>query len=116
MLLTAELLRLARDRGAVVSTQTSVTGFLRRGDAVTGVQTSAGPIGAGAVINAAGTWAGVVAQLAGVNVPILPRRGCVLVTQPLPVVIRHKVYAGSTSRTCSAPRRVCRPRRWSRGR
>jgi len=38
-------------------------------------------------------WAGELAALAGVDVPVLPRRGVVLVTQPLPPLIRHKVYA-----------------------
>jgi glycine/D-amino acid oxidase-like deaminating enzyme len=94
MLMTAQLLRLARDLGAVVQTNTVVTGTLRTGDRVTGVRTSAGPISAGAVINAAGPWAGAVAELAGVPLPILPRRGFVLVTEPRPRTIHHKVYAG----------------------
>ena len=94
MLLTAHLLRLARSAGATVSTGVTVTGMLRSGDRVTGVRTDVGPINAGAVINAAGAWAGAVAALAGVSLPVLPRRGFVLVTQPLPLTIRHKVYAG----------------------
>jgi glycine/D-amino acid oxidase-like deaminating enzyme len=94
MLMTAHLLRLARGLRAVVQTGTEVIGFLRNGDRVTGVQTSAGAISAAAVINAAGPWAGAVADVAGVNLPILPRRGFVLVTEPLPLTIHHKVYAG----------------------
>jgi D-hydroxyproline dehydrogenase subunit beta len=94
MLLAGHLLRLARDLGAVVQTNTAVTGILRNGDQVTGIQTSAGAISAGAVVNAAGAWAGAVAELAGVQLPILPRRGFVLVTEPLPLTIHHKVYAG----------------------
>lgn len=45
------------------------------------------------MVNAAGTWGGQVARLAGVELPVLPRRGFVLVTEPLPKVVRHKVYA-----------------------
>ncbi len=93
MLAAAHLLRLARELGATVHTQTTVTGFLLRGDAVTGVVTSGGTVSAAAVVNAAGTWGGAVAQLAGVNVPVLPRKGYVMVTEPLPVKVRHKVYA-----------------------
>ncbi len=93
MLMTAHLLRLARSLGATVSTRTAVTGFLRAGDRVTGVQTPTGTISAPVVVNAAGTWAGRVAELAGVHLPILPRRGFVLVTEPLPRTIHHKVYA-----------------------
>jgi glycine/D-amino acid oxidase-like deaminating enzyme len=94
ILLAAHLLRLARDLGAVVQTNTAVTGIRRHGDHVTGIQTSAGAISTGAVVNAAGPWAGVVAELAGVQLPIMPRRGFVLVTEPLPLTIHHKVYAG----------------------
>jgi D-hydroxyproline dehydrogenase subunit beta len=93
MLLVAHLLRLARDRGARVLTGTEVTGFLRERDRVVGVHTSGGDLPAGSVVNAAGTWAGEVAGMAGVSVPVLPRRGFVLVTEPLPVTVRHKVYS-----------------------
>jgi glycine/D-amino acid oxidase-like deaminating enzyme len=94
MLVVAHLLRLAREAGAEVRTRTEVVGFLRDGDRVTGVRTAGGDIPAGAVLNAAGTWAGGVADLAGVHVPVLPRRGFILVTQPMPPrTIRHKVYA-----------------------
>ena len=94
MLLVAHLLRMARKLGATVRTHTEVTGLRRTGDRVTGVETSTGPVAAGAVLNAAGPWAGRVARLADVALPVLPRRGFVLVTEPLPRVVRHKVYAG----------------------
>lgn len=78
----------------------TVVGFLRSGDRVTGVRTDRGDIAAGAVINAAGTWAGEVAALAGLRLPVLPRRGFVLVTEPLAEspsgpLIRHKVYTAA---------------------
>lgn len=50
------------------------------------VTTTDGVISCGAVVNAAGPWA----RNFGVNV--LPRRGVVLVTTPIPGTIRHKVY------------------------
>lgn len=93
MLLVAHLLRLARALGARVLTNTEVVGFVRRGDRVVGVRTSAGDLAAGSVLNAAGTSAAHVAALANVTVPVLPRRGFVLVTEPLPITVRHKVYA-----------------------
>ncbi|MFF3214859.1 NAD(P)/FAD-dependent oxidoreductase [Streptomyces sp. NPDC002886] len=58
-----------------------------------GVRTERRDLLAPAVLNAAGTWGGAVAALAGVGLPVLPRRGFVLVTEPLPRVVRHKVYA-----------------------
>lgn len=93
MLAAAHLLRLSRERGASVRTGVEVTGMLRDGDRVIGVDTATGPVHAGSVLNAAGPWASSVADLAGVYVPVLPRRGFVLVTEPLPVTVRHKVYA-----------------------
>ncbi|MBC6467117.1 FAD-binding oxidoreductase [Actinomadura alba] len=94
MLAAAHLLRAARDRhGARLWTGVTVTGVTRAGDRVTGVRTDRGDIAAGAVVNAAGTWGGEIAALAGVRVPVLPRRGFILVTEPLPPMIRHKVYA-----------------------
>lgn len=93
MLAAAHLLRLARGMGAGVHPNTQVTGFVRSRDTVTGVQTTGGVISAPAVVNAAGTWGGAIAKLASVNVPVLPRRGFVMVTEPLPVLVRHKVYA-----------------------
>jgi D-hydroxyproline dehydrogenase subunit beta len=64
-----------------------------RSGEVTGVRTTSGAVSAPVVVNAAGTWGGRVAELAGVEVPILPRRGFLLVTEPLPQVVHHKVYA-----------------------
>ncbi|MFG3009212.1 NAD(P)/FAD-dependent oxidoreductase [Streptomyces cinerochromogenes] len=86
--------RLARASGAVLHTGQAVTGVLRSVDGtVYGVRTDRGEIHAPAVVNAAGTWGGDLAALAGVRLPVLPRRGFVLVTEPLPRMVRHKVYA-----------------------
>ncbi|MER5305618.1 FAD-binding oxidoreductase [Streptomyces lasiicapitis] len=71
-----------------------VTGLLTGGSGeIQGVRTNSGPVHAPYVVNAAGTWGGEVARLAGVELPVLPRRGFVLVTEPLPRVVRRKVYA-----------------------
>lgn len=94
MLAAAHLLRVARERyGTRVETGVTVTGFVRSGDRVTGVRTTAGEMAAGNVINAAGSWGAEIAALAGADLPILPRRGFVLVTEPLETIVRHKVYA-----------------------
>lgn len=93
ILAAAHLLRLARELGVEVRAQEEVIGFLRSGDQITGVRTPAGEIAAERVINAAGTWAGEIANLAGVTVPVSPRRGFVLVTEPVGRLIRHKVYS-----------------------
>jgi len=85
---------LLRASGARVETGRTVTEVLRTADgAVRGVRTDRGDLHAPAVVNAAGTWGGEVAALAGVHLPVLPRRGFVLVTEPLPRRVRRKVYA-----------------------
>ncbi|MFE9397055.1 NAD(P)/FAD-dependent oxidoreductase [Streptomyces flavidovirens] len=71
-----------------------VTGLLTGASGeVRGVRTASGEVHGAYVVNAAGTWGGELARLAGVELPVLPRRGFVLVTEPLPRVVRHKVYA-----------------------
>jgi D-hydroxyproline dehydrogenase subunit beta len=93
MLAAAHLLAAARRRGAQLRTGCEVTDIARgRGGDVEGVATTTGPVRARFVVNAAGTWSGAVAGLAGVQLPIRPRRGFILVTEPLPRVIHHKVY------------------------
>jgi glycine/D-amino acid oxidase-like deaminating enzyme len=83
-----------QQHGATLHVHTTVNAIDRDpSGAVTAVRTSAGVIATPAVVNAAGTWAGDIAALAGVTVPVRPRRGFILVTEPLPVLIRHKVYA-----------------------
>lgn len=93
MLAAAHLLARAKDRGArflpgheVVAVYRSASGGVDR------VLTSRGQISCGAVVNAAGPWGGELSALAGAPVPVLPRRGFVLVTEPLPRTVRHKVY------------------------
>jgi glycine/D-amino acid oxidase-like deaminating enzyme len=75
-------------------TSTEVLGFILHPDgSLAGVNTNQGDIHAPWVVNAAGTWSGDIAALAGVHLPIHPRRGFILVTEPLPPMIRHKVYS-----------------------
>ncbi|MBB4895572.1 glycine/D-amino acid oxidase-like deaminating enzyme [Streptomyces olivoverticillatus] len=90
-LATAHLLHAS---GARVRTGEEVTAVLTGASGeVRGVRTPAGELHAPYVVNAAGTWSGEVARLAGAHLPVLPRRGFVLVTEPLPRVVRRKVYA-----------------------
>ncbi|WP_123968713.1 FAD-binding oxidoreductase [Streptomyces sp. TLI_185] len=85
---------LVRASGARLLTGRTVTGVLRTTDGqVWGVRTNKGDIRTPAVVNAAGTWGAELAALAGTSLPVLPRRGFVLVTEPLPRRVHHKVYA-----------------------
>ncbi|SCF81897.1 FAD-dependent oxidoreductase [Streptomyces sp. Cmuel-A718b] len=94
VLAAAGLLRAAVRRGARVRTGEAVAAVTGTGGRITGVRTADGSVlTADAVVNAAGTWGGEVGSRLGAPVEILPRRGFVLVTEPLPPMIRHKVYS-----------------------
>ena len=105
MLAAAHLLKAARDRYQVEIRTTAAVVAVRQNAAgrVHAIRLADGTdVAAGAVVNAAGTWAGDVAALVGVDLPIQPRRGFILVTEPLPPRIRHKVYtAGYTADVAS---------------
>jgi glycine/D-amino acid oxidase-like deaminating enzyme len=91
-LAAVHLLRLS---GARVLLGRAVTGLLVTNGAVRGVRTPLGELSARFVVNAAGFAGAAVAELAGSALPIQPRRGFVLVTEPLPPLIRHKVYSAA---------------------
>jgi glycine/D-amino acid oxidase-like deaminating enzyme len=93
MLAAATLLAAARRHGALVRTGVEVTGGVLADGRLTAVRTSAGVVPADYVVNASGTWGGQVSAMLGAEVPILPRRGFILVTEPLARVVRHKVYS-----------------------
>lgn len=87
------LLASARGAGALVMTSTEVVGALRDATGrITGVRTSREDLPADLVVNAAGPWAGDVAATLGVSLPVLPRRGMVLVTTRMPHRVFRKVY------------------------
>jgi glycine/D-amino acid oxidase-like deaminating enzyme len=88
------LLERARRSGAQVAGECDVLALDRGPDgAVAGLVTSRGRVAAPVAVNAAGPWSGEVAGRLGTPVPVRPRRGRILVTEPLPAaVIRHKVY------------------------
>ncbi|MFE5740165.1 NAD(P)/FAD-dependent oxidoreductase [Streptomyces celluloflavus] len=94
VLAAARLLRAAVRRGARVHTGEAIAAITGAGGRIAGVRTADGTVlAADAVVNAAGTWGGEVGRRLGAPVEILPRRGFVLVTEPLPPTIRHKVYS-----------------------
>jgi sarcosine oxidase subunit beta len=72
----------ARERGARLWLNTSVTGIEIEHNRVTGVQTSRAFVSTGAVVNAAGPWAAGVARMAGVDLPVEPLRRQLVPTEP----------------------------------
>ena len=74
--------RAAQARGLTILRDTEVTGFDVAGGRITRVRTSAGDIATGAVVNAAGPWAGQVAAMAGVALPVTPERRHIFIAHP----------------------------------
>lgn len=73
----------ARRLGAQFLTETTVTGFAIENGRVIGVHTDKGDFAADVVVNAGGAWAGKIAALAGLDLPITPRKGQLIVTEPI---------------------------------
>jgi glycine/D-amino acid oxidase-like deaminating enzyme len=84
----------ARRRGCLVAGETEVLGCRRdAGGRIVALETTRGEIGVScAVINAAGPWSGLLAERLGSSLPVVPRRGHILVTEPVPMLTPHKVY------------------------
>jgi glycine/D-amino acid oxidase-like deaminating enzyme len=92
MLAAARIIQTVLARGGLLISQAKVTGFEISHNQLKGVVTTRGTFQAPVVVNAAGTWAGEIAALAGSEIPIAPRKGFILVTEPAPQYIFHKVY------------------------
>lgn len=87
------LLASARRHGARLMQNTHISGpILDASGAIVGIATDRGEHRADAIVVAAGPWSGEVARTLGVTLPVLPRRGMVLVTSRMPKRIFHKVY------------------------
>jgi hydrogen cyanide synthase HcnC len=84
MLLAEGFKRAAIGLGARFRHDTQVTGLVRQGDRIAGVDVAGERILAGAVVNAAGAWAGQLAATAGISLPVVPVRGQIVLTQALP--------------------------------
>lgn len=92
MLAAAQIMRAVRKRGGSFLQGENVVSIDSTNGAVTGLTTDKNKYSSPIVINATGTWAGEVAKLAGSDLPIMPRRGFILVTAPAPKMVHHKVY------------------------
>ena len=74
----------AQRMGVKALTGVEVTGLMVESGRLTGVKTAQGFVAAPIIVDAAGPWAGLIAQMAGVAVPLEPLRRQMLTTTPLP--------------------------------
>lgn len=75
-------LQQARDEEVTIRTNTEVVDVLTEGETVVGVKTQEGSISSDYVVNAAGAWAKQVGRMAGLDLPISPRRRKLMVVDP----------------------------------
>ena len=90
----------ARKLGVEFRFRERVTGIIRRRGQVVGVRTDQGGYATGTVINAAGPWARAVAQMAGLDVPVVPDSHEAGITEPVerflgPMVVDIRPAEGS---------------------
>ena len=93
---TLAMLDAAQRFGATLQAETEIIGVrLDAGGRVAGVTTRQGDIPAGAVVCAAGVWSNEIARTAGIELPVRPRKGHILVTARMPDLIAHPMLEGS---------------------
>jgi sarcosine oxidase subunit beta len=73
----------AQKLGVKALTRAEVTGIRVSGDEVAAVETTQGVIQTRMVLNAAGPWAGLIGEMAGVRIPIVPIRRQMFTTNTL---------------------------------
>lgn len=83
ILLTFAFASAAKKLGATFLNETEVTGFIRDQEKILGVRTSVGEFLGDKVVIAAGSWSARVAEMAGVSIPIKPRKGQIVITEPV---------------------------------
>jgi len=92
MLAAAHVIRTVIKRGGAFISQARVTRIIVENGSVAGIETTQGIFRAPIIVNATGTWAGELAKMAGSDLPIAPRKGFILVTEPTGKYVFHKVY------------------------
>lgn len=73
----------ARRFGATLRTGVEVTGIQVSGGEIASVSTSEGTIATGCVINCAGAWSPQVAAYVGIDLPVVPYKRELLITEPM---------------------------------
>ncbi len=85
LLATLALADGARKLGARVCINTDVTGLRIGNDRrIQAVETSNGTVHTDCVVNAAGAWSGGIAGMAGIQLPVVPRKGNLMVVGQVP--------------------------------
>jgi len=79
----------AKRLGATILQEAQVLDLKIEDKSCATVMTKDSQISAPWVVNAAGAWAPDIGRMLGLDIPIIPRRGQILVTEPLPPMFNH---------------------------
>lgn len=85
----------AKKLGATIKLGSPVTRFITKETRVTGVEVAGEKVDADAVIVAAGVWTPMLLKPLGIEVPIIPRQGQILVTERLPPFLHTGILSAS---------------------
>lgn len=85
----------ARRHGAKTVLGVGITGLTREGDRITGVHTVDGPLTAEHVILATGAWTRDLVAPLGTTLPIIPTGLQMILTRPMPSLLRQVIGAAS---------------------
>ena len=88
---TLAFARSAHRLGATIRTEVPVTSLKAEGGRVRAAVTSAGEVAGDVVLVATGAWSPQLARTIGLDLPVEPSRGQIVVTEPLPAVTRTVV-------------------------
>lgn len=88
-MLTFSLFHRAQKLGTKIHTKTVVTQLMKQSDGTFRIETTNGVYTANKVVNAAGIWAPFIGEMLGVHIPIVPRKGHIIVaSRQQPVGLR----------------------------
>lgn len=94
-MLTFSMFHSAKKYGAKIHENTEVTNIKKDGTGKFTIETTNGTYTANKVVNAAGVWAPFIGKMLGVNVPITPRKGQLIVaSRQQPVGLRKVMEFG----------------------
>lgn len=94
MKITFAFAKAAKRLGATVMTETEVQAINYQNGKISGVVTNKGEIKANTVVNATGSWGAITAKMVGLDLPIKPRRGQVMVTEPVGPFVKGIMLCG----------------------
>ena len=91
--LTRALAEAAKRLGAEVRTETEAVGFLRVPGRINGVKTARGDVFAGETVVAAGAWSGDLVASIGLDLPVRPVRGQMVLLEGPPDALKRSILS-----------------------